>query len=350
MTVKSDIEKIDHYANDSGNKEEQGFIYSLFSENEENPEFRDHIRKIWDRYFDESESEPFVLTPVLDRIHHSIGLKNSQREQTSIMKVYRSYSGIAAILLIPILVLTAYLSWKNFVKPSAAIGETTYSTLFAPLGSRIEFSLPDGTKGWLNSGSSLTYSLPFNHNRKLNLKGEAYFNVAHSQKYPFEITSGEAKIKVVGTKFNVSAYPVEKYIEVVLEEGKVEFSHPRISANTMIKPSERIVFENGNLHRSVTDPSKYTAWVEGKLVFRGDPMAEVARRIERWYNVEVDLVDKEIDKYVFRATFENDSLEDVLRVLCMTSPLSYKIIERRLMDNGICQKGKVLLYYKDSNN
>ena len=100
----------------------------------------------------------------------------------------------------------------------------------------------------------------------------------------------------------------------------------------------------------MTDPSKFTAWVEGKLVFRGDPMAEVARRIERWYNVEVRLADKRIEQYVFRGTFEDDSLEDVLRVLSMTSPLKYKITDRKLLDNGTYLKGQVLLYYNNSDN
>jgi ferric-dicitrate binding protein FerR (iron transport regulator) len=276
-------------------------------------------------------------------------LKENKREKSAVLKIFRWYSKIAAVLLIPMLAVVSYLTWKNSGITSSSKVEATRSTLFAPMGSRIEFSLPDGTKGWLNSGSSLTYSLPFTENRKLNLRGEAYFDVAHSMEYPFEISSGEARIKVLGTKFNVSAYPAEKYIEVVLEEGKVEFSHPGMPAGVGIKPSERIVFENGRLSRSETDPSKFTAWVEGKLVFRGDPMAEVARRIERWYNVEVRLMDNEIANYVFRGTFQDDSLEEVLRVLSMTSPLKYKISGRKLLDNGTYEKGQVLLYYKDSD-
>ena len=113
-----------------------------------------------------------------------------------------------------------------------------------------------------------------------------------------------------------------------------------------MKPEERLILNDGTINISVTDVSKYSAWKEGKIVFRGDPMDEVARRIERWYNVEVELVDKELKNYVFRGTFQDDSLEEVLRFLSMTSPIEYQIIDRQLQDNGTVQKKKILLYMK----
>jgi ferric-dicitrate binding protein FerR (iron transport regulator) len=218
------------------------------------------------------------------------------------------------------------------------------STLFAPLGSRISFSLPDGTKGWLNSGSSMEYSLPFSNNRQINILGEAWFDVAHDESHPFEVTAGNSKVKVLGTKFNLNAYPQDNYVEVVLEEGAVEFSVQGFSKAIAMKPDERLVFSDGAVDINVTDASKYAAWIEGKLVFRGDPMAEVARRIERWYNVDVELVDTEIEKHVIRGTFQDDSLEEVLRYLSMTSPMRYRIVERKILDDGTFQKKKVLFY------
>jgi ferric-dicitrate binding protein FerR (iron transport regulator) len=107
-----------------------------------------------------------------------------------------------------------------------------------------------------------------------------------------------------------------------------------------------LVFQNGNISKSVTDPAKYNAWTEGKLVFRGDPMAEVARRIERWYNVKIELGDKELEKYTFRATFQDDTLEDVLRFLSLTSPIRYSITPRELMQDGTYRKEKVTIYLK----
>jgi transmembrane sensor len=97
------------------------------------------------------------------------------------------------------------------------------------------------------------------------------------------------------------------------------------------------------------DPSKYTAWKEGKIIFRGDSMNEVARRIERWYNIEVELVDKELESFVIRGIFQDDSLEEVLHFLSMTSPIKYQIIDRPIDNSESVQKKKVLIYIKDKN-
>jgi ferric-dicitrate binding protein FerR (iron transport regulator) len=218
------------------------------------------------------------------------------------------------------------------------------------MGSRINFSLPDGTTGWLNSGSTLGYSIPFTTNRKIKLSGEAWFDVAHDAENPFEITSGKSTIKVFGTKFNLNAYPDEKYVEVALEEGKVSFSLPDFSSDVEMKPNERLVFRNDKIKIYRENVSKYGAWREGKLMFRSDPMAEVARRIERWYNVDIILVDKVLKDYVIRGTFQDDSVEDVLKYLSMTSPIKYKIIDRVEHEDGTIEKKKILIYAKHSIN
>ncbi|MBA7559045.1 hypothetical protein ES708_00658 [subsurface metagenome] len=127
--------------------------------------------------------------------------------------------------------------------------------------------------------------------------------MAYNASNPFEITAGNSKVKVLGTKFNLNAYPEEHYVEVVLEEGKVEFSVPGVISGIEMKPDERLVYSRDSIHTGMTDPSKYSAWVEGKFVFRGDPMPEVARRIARWYNVQVELVDKGLEEDVIRGIF-----------------------------------------------
>jgi ferric-dicitrate binding protein FerR (iron transport regulator) len=198
----------------------------------------------------------------------------------------------------------------------------------------------------LNSGSSLSYSLPFNNNRQVRLEGEAWFEVNHDEAHPFEISTGNSTVKVLGTSFNMSAYPDENYVEVVLKTGKVEFMESNGSDNVTMVPSERLVFQNGNISKSVTDPAKYNAWTEGKLVFRGDQMGEVARRIERWYNVKIDIGDKELEKYSFRATFEDDKLEEVLRLLSMTSPITYHISPRKLLADGTYEKELITINIK----
>jgi len=348
MIQPFDIEKLVRFSKGLSDAEETRYIYSLFAEKEDSDELKYYIKDEWKKYLENNEGENYNLLYLLDRIHHRIHFIENRRKQTLTRKIYRWYSVAAAILLVPLLIAGGiWFTKKPAVEKVYVAERSVTSTIHAPLGSRISFDLPDGTRGWLNSGSSLEYQLPFSNNRQVAIRGEAWFDVAHDASHPFEIFAGNSKIKILGTKFNLNAYPEENYVEVVIEEGKVEFSVPGSSCVTQLKPSNRLIYSNDSVRILMTEPSKYSAWVEGKLMFRGDPMPEVARRIARWYNVEVELVDKNLEEDVIRGTFQDDSLEDVFWYLSMTSPIRYRIIDRKIFNDGTLQKKKVLLYRKN---
>lgn len=347
MIQQSDIEKLVRFSKGLSDADETRYVCSLFAEKEDSDELKYYLKDEWKKYLENNEGENYNLSSLLDRIHHRIHVLENRKKQSVTRKIYQWYSVAAAVLLIPLLIAGGI--W--FLKKPAV--ETIYvtenpisSTIHAPLGSRISFDLPDGTKGWLNSGSSLEYQLPFGNNRQITVRGEAWLDVAKDAFHPFEIYAGQSKVKVLGTKFNLNAYPEENYVEVVLEEGKVVFSAPGINSGVEMKPGERMVYTGSSVRIAETDPTKYAAWVEGKLMFRSDPLPEVARRIARWYNVEVEIVDKELENDVIRGTFQDDSLEDVLQYISMTSPIRYRIIERKALDDGTYQKKKVLIYRK----
>ena len=268
------------------------------------------------------------------------------KQQQPLQKLIRYYMKVAAILLIPLLVAGGLIYSYMSHKYQAVSDQEVTSMIYAPMGSRVSFNLPDGTTGMLNSGSYLSYSLPFTGNRHIKLEGEAWFEVKRDEDHPFEISTGNSKVNVLGTSFNLSAYHAENYIEVVLREGMVEFTESEESEKVVILPSERMILRNGKINKSVTDPAKYIAWTEGELVFKGDPMAEVARRIERWYNVKIIIADRELERYSFRATFQDDTLDDVLKFLAMTSPIRYKITPRKMMPDGTFKKEEVTIYKK----
>lgn len=343
MIQKPDIEKLGSFRKGLSGRAEKQYIYSLFSENEENKDFKQHFLKEFDEYIKNNPEKDHHLSYLLDRIHHIIHNNENRKKHPVAGRIYRWYS-VAAMLLAPILI--AGIVWVTEQKQDQLIvaEAPVASTLYAPMGSRISFSLPDGTNGWLNSGSSLKYSLPFIHNRQIAVSGEAWLDVAHDERHPFEITTGNSKIQVLGTKFNLNAYPEENHVEVVLAEGKVKFSTPGLRSAIEMKPNERLVLRGGSVTIRPTDVAKYSAWIEGKLVFRADPMIEVARRIERWYNVKVVLVDKDLEKDLISGTFQDDSLEDVFHYLSMTSPIRYRILDQQVNADGILQKTKVLLY------
>jgi len=348
MIQQNDIEKLVRFSKGLSDAEETRYVYSLFAEKEDSDELKYYIKDEWDKYLKNNEGENYNLSYLLDRIHHRMHFIENRKKQTTIRKIYRWYSVAAAVLLIPLLIGGGiWFTKKPAVEKVFVAEKPITSTIHAPLGSRISFDLPDGTHGWLNSGSSLEYQIPFSNNRQIAIRGEAWFDVASDASHPFEISAGSSKVKVLGTKFNLNVYPEEKYVEVVLEEGKVEFSVPGSSCVAELKPNERLIYNNDSVHIAMTDPSKYAAWVEGKLMFRGDPMPEVARRIARWYNVEVELADRDLENDVIRGTFQDDSLEEVLRYMSMTSPIYYRIIDRKILDDGTFQKKKVLLYRRN---
>ena len=346
MISNIDIEKLERFSKGLSNAEEEKYIHSLFSENEGNMEFKQHILTEFNEYLKNHPEEDHNLSYLLDRIHHTIHKNESRKKPTVVRRIYNWYAVAAAVLLIPMLIAGGIWVITQNQEDMVIAEAPTTSTLFAPMGSRVSFSLPDGTQGWLNSGSSLEYQIPFNRNRQIAVLGEAWFDIAHDANHPFEITAGNSKVKVLGTKFNLNAYPEDKYVEVVLEEGKVEFSVSGQSTAIEMNPDERLVFKDGAIYIDKTEAAKYAAWKEGKLVFRGDPMAEVARRIERWYNVDVELVDQELEKYVIRGTFQDDSLEEVFQYLNMTSPIRYRIQDRKMFADGTWQKQKIFIYKK----
>lgn len=347
MIDSTDIEKLQRFSLGKTSAEEEKYIYSLFAENEKNRAFESQLQKEFNEYLKTHPDENHNLSYLLDRIHHIIHKQEYQKKDTVVKRIYRWYSIAAAVLLIPLIVAGAIWFMHQNQNETIVAEVPVKSTLYAPLGSRISFSLPDGTQGWLNSGSSLEYSLPFSRNRLVALNGEAWFDVAHDTEHPFEIATDDSKVKVLGTRFNMNAYPDENYLEVVLEEGKVEFTTTGLASGIIMKPNERLVLKEGALNINKTDAEKYAAWKEGKLVFRGDNMDEVSRRISRWYNVQVELVDDELKEYSIRGIFQDDSLEEVMQYLSMTSPIRYRIIERKQLEDGTIQKKKVLLYKRN---
>lgn len=341
---QKDIEVIRLYVNGLASDDQKAYVESLFANGDINPDLMQMLEEDWNAMAVSPGMDERNMDYLFGKISEGIKAHESGKKLTLIRKLYRAYAKAAAVLLIPLLVAAGIMYVANGRNSGAASEQTATSTIYAPLGSRVSFNLPDGTTGMLNSGSHLTYSTPFNNNRNVAIEGEAWFDVRHDKKHPFSISAGHSEVRVLGTRFNVNAYPDEEYIEIVLEEGKVRFSDPKTSYKVVMKPSERLIFQSNKASISLVDPQKYSAWTEGQLVFRGDPMEEVARRIERWYNVEVRLADNELKEYVYRGTFEDDSLEEVFRFLSMTSPIRFEIKPREMKPDGSFSKEVVTVH------
>jgi ferric-dicitrate binding protein FerR (iron transport regulator) len=254
---------------------------------------------------------------------------------------------IAAVLFLPLLIASVWFYLAQEKK--SAIMSSVYQRTESPPGMRSSLVLPDGSKVWLNSGSSIRYPVYPGSTREVYMEGEAYFEVAKDHHRPFKVHAGGVEIEVTGTKFNCQAYPEEQLVSTVLVEGTVTVGSEIGGRPLKMSAGELVGFSktDGTMTRRVTDPEKHIAWKSGKLMFRDDPMDVVIAKLERWYNIDIQVVDKQIEQYAYTATFENETLEQVLRFLELSAPISYSVAERGRRPDGALGRQTVKLYSQE---
>ncbi|MFA5326396.1 MAG: FecR domain-containing protein [Prolixibacteraceae bacterium] len=284
------------------------------------------------------------LNPVLDRVHHQIHKSESQKVIR--LNFSHKFQRVAAILIVPLLL--SFMAYLYF-QPNP-FETNSFAEIQCPMGARIKFELPDGSVGFLNSGSNLRYPVQFTDERSVELKGEAYFEVVQNQGLPFHVNTKNLDIKVLGTTFNVIANDDEATEEVILQTGKVDVSTRSGKELGTLKPNEQMTLDLEKRICVLTkvEASQYTGWTEGKLILRNENMQQVARRLSRWYNAEVVVADKQLDRYTFHATFIDESIDEVLKLLSITTPLNYKEEKRESDTEGVFQKRKIVLRINQS--
>lgn len=231
----------------------------------------------------------------------------------------------------------------RIVYDNSSAKELKYNTLKIPFGKRFDLVLSDGTKVYLNSGSSLKYPVGFikGKERKVFLEGEAFFDVAHNPKNSFLVNAQELNIQVYGTKFNLSNYPEDSNTEVVLTEGSVGLSYEKQG----IQNTEKIYLEPGfkgafdrtekTISREKVNTSLYTSWIDGNLVFRKATFEQIARKLERQYNVVIIINNEELIEETFNATIETDreTIEEVLYYFGKVYDIDFEFINNKILIN-----------------
>ena len=289
------------------------------------------LKQHWDEFKVVKDEPEKDLNTVYEKLRQQI-LEEQQGNLSLYKRIIHTYSKVAAILLLPLLVYSSYSLINKFDHK-----ETAWAEIYSPHGARTQFFLPDGSQGWLNSNTKLKYPLDFKQNRHLELSGEAYFEVTHNKNLPFVVSTRNLDIEVVGTVFNVSALEEENTTEVILEEGKVIIENPGIKLNTVMKPDQKFVYNNlSKMYQTTSlNAQQYNAWKDGLLVFRNEPLSEVFKRLSRWYNVKITAENEQINRYKYRATFREEPIEEVIRLISLTVPIEYEIEKRTQEDQGV---------------
>ncbi len=295
-------------------------------------------------------NEKFGL--LLDRIHHQININEfvrpNARQRNTITMMASWMTKAAAILLIPVLTFLLYVLYDpSFILSNRNNSGHDSIEVIASVGARTIVQLSDGTKVNLNYGSKLKYPREFNGNtRELILSGEGFFNVAHDPKHPFIVKTKQLYIKALGTKFNVLTYPENEKVETTLIEGKVVLEQSDKNGTTKsigsMVPGEHVNYNSttGELSSTQGNIEKYIAWKDGILFFDNAEITDVAEKLGRMYNVEIEVAD-EIKDYTYTVKFVDESLSLILDLLTRATPVNYKMYPRNKLTDGTYSKQKI---------
>lgn len=277
----------------------------------------------------------------LERImHEPVGERGeavAERAETVVIPkvvVWKRWAAAAAVLVLGVGAALLYRGNKQeAVAGNAPIHNKEIATRY---GTRGYQELPDGSKLWLNAGSKVTYA---EGRRELTLVGEAFFDIKHDPEHPFIIHTGKLDIKVLGTSFNIKAYPNDSTVETTLINGKVEIDWPGgAQAGIVLRPSEKVVVPVGKIQRTetlverkmVVPDTQYktlieTSWVEDKLVFRNETFSDASKKLERWYNIHISFEDKRYLEDRLTAYFKDQPIKNVMDALQISLGFHYRI-------------------------
>ena len=338
------------YHKEKVNPEERAIVEQWFADNSLRDKLSISSMNLWDNIPLNIDLPELDGDRILDSIHHKINREGFlSANETRKRSLFLRYLGrVAAILLLPVLLTTVFL----YQKINTFYSEVAYSEIYAPAGTSTTFHLPDGSSGSLNGGSSIKFPSRFHEKtRSVELSGEAYLNVTEDPRKPFVVTTSNITVRVIGTSFNIMAYDDDMKTEVTLESGSVEvLKNLKEDAVCIakLKPEQALIYyHKSDSSRLISvNSSDKTAWKDGKLVFRYDPLSEVINKINRWYNVNIKIMDPALKDHKYYGTFQNETLSEVLKLLQYTAPIRYKDMGRQKKPDGTYEKRIIELYSK----
>lgn len=327
-------------------REEQLMLNEWISKSEKNRKDIEAYRNLWEK------SKKMVYSDKLDLVTSLTQTKRRIPEFNTNKRWLVYLRQIAAILILSVLFGTLFNHYSNTQSHNKE--QVIFQEVKAAYGTRTRLQLADGTNVWLNSGSTLSFPNSFKdeNTRCVELNGEGFFQVVENKNKPFIVKTNNLNIKVLGTEFTVSAYEDYSSMTVALEKGKISLIKEigkTAKELLVMKPNDVAEYnknENKVYHRTEVSLEKYSAWKDGKIIFYGDPIETVVQRLEKWYNVDIELKDEVIKKYRFTATFIDESLEQALNLLSLSSPIKYKIIPGKKQSDNSYGKRKITITNK----
>lgn len=278
-------------------------------------------QEMWNKWYD-STNEVFenMETIKSDRSKLKKELRQIKKSNTVIFLQTKYWAAAASLLIL------FGLSFFVYQKSINAVETKEYA---AKLGEHAKLTLSDGTQIWLNAGSRLKYPKEFKGDtREVYLTGEAFFDVAKDKKHPFIIHTDKMDTKVLGTSFNVQAYPDQRTQEVSVMTGRVNVKSTVTEENVYVTPGQKVVFKskNNKLQAFKDVPvNTISLWRKNIIVFEDTPMPEVIATINRNYNVAVEIKNKNLNALKINAYFKELPVDQVVALVCNIVNAEYKV-------------------------
>ncbi len=323
------------------------------------------IENFWNSGVDKTEFEEreTALEKHLLRMHEEGLLKNDHESKSRFAFLFSRASKVRLAVVAAAAAVIVIVSIKAASLMGSGQEGVTYKTLHASNGSKNHFILPDGSKVWLNAGTTLKYPVTIDKDsiREVFLSGEAFFEIRHDEKHPFWIRTKQMDILDIGTQFNVKAYPSDLTAETTLIEGSIEVKINDLGHTEILAaPNEKITVFNKEETFTVSrkpavepDSDKIatpvpsftitkvvpavdslvaeTAWMKDVLVFQNKSFRELAVLMERWYDVTITFDADKLGEYRFTGAFADETIEQALDQLKLVRLFHYSITDRKVM-------------------
>ena len=208
-----------------------------------------------------------------------------------------------------------------------------FNTITVPRGGEFSLMLSDGTRVWLNAETRLRYPVEFvGDKRKVYLEGEAFFDVSHDKQKQFVVETEEARVKVFGTAFNVYAYKDDDATVATLVRGSIELKVRDSDDKVRLEPGEQGTLINGKLTKQDVDVEMYTAWREGRMVFKSIRLEDLLHHMARWYNVDVVFSREELKDVTFTGEAKKyEDFSEVLDIIETTQSVRFRVEDRTII-------------------
>jgi len=304
------------YLNGTCNPDEFNEVLNLLYTKENNDKLSSLLDKYWKEVLLENTDER-QNSQLLDNIHYRIVLDESNIYSKR-FTLAKNLLKIAAILIVGLIISTV--SIYNHSK--TRIYSDVLENIKTPYGAKTSFKLPDGSDVWLNSASALSYQKQFDKIREVELSGQAFFNVIKNGK-PFIVKTRYGNIEVSGTSFDVKAFNDDDF-ETTLVEGIVKIRNIKNQVVTLKSGQQSIINHKNEFEIRDVKTDLFTSWKDGKLIFINEPFQKVAKQLEKWYNVKIEIQGEKLKKLGYTGKIEMETFSEVLDLINVTTPIKYK--------------------------